>query len=308
MTAAAGTDTFGNVYNKGNTTYTPSGGAIASTGAQVNNGTLSVGTGAALNGTGGRVPGTVTEGADGILSIDSGVTNNTDTSSSITLYSKNASATTAFTVLNEALGFSAGAVNPSSAFTSLYADTASGALSAGRVSGYQGALPVVRTGTSTLTNANNGTQAITTAWPIPAGDAKAGSVYEVEVQFDGTFQNQTLTWGMSIDGGAPQAQTSIGAGFFVAATVFDGVARIKLMILTTGAAGTFNAFTDGLIGPVTNRSSGTNNNNGAIGGRALGGIIDTTAAHTIAVTAAWGGSTAGQTISGYGSIVTRKGP
>lgn len=167
--------------------------------------------------------------------------------------------------------------------------------------------------TSTVTNANAGTAPITASWPIPAGDMQVGSQYEVEVPFAGEFEpGGTGSPQLALTGylnGASHASSGIGSGFFPAATAFNGAVKVRLMCTATGVTGTVIMWLDGGLGNAGTRSSGTNNDAAYLSTGPTGALtVDTTAANTLAVAAAWGSSVAGQTITGTTSTLTRTGP
>lgn len=167
--------------------------------------------------------------------------------------------------------------------------------------------------TLTVTNANAGTAPITASWPIPAGDMQVGSQYEVEVPFAGEFEpGGTGSPQLALTGyldGASHASSGIGSGFFPAATAFNGAVKVRLMCTATGTDGTVIMWLDGGLGNAATRSSGTNNDAAYLSTGPTGALtVDTTAAHTLAVAAAWGSSVTGQTITGTTSTLTRTGP
>ena len=189
------------------------------------------------------------------------------------------------------------------AFISIDTD---GSISGIRQSGQSGVFPLSTVDVNTFINANNGTQQLTTGWNIQALDAQPNSEYVIDCDFHGTFENQTLQWAILIDG-VSVVSRQIGSAFFTAGTAFDGWVEGVVQVQTTGTTGTISACLRGGVGIDGNRSSGTNNNNAVISARAVGLTLDTTAGHNIGIYSTWGGSTAGQTIVGYGSKFTRYG-
>lgn len=188
----------------------------------------------------------------------------------------------------------------------LYCDS-NGILRVMNNSGAGGVPAITRADTTQHTNANNGTQLISTAWTIPADDLQVGTIYMVETLFTGTFENQTLTWNSRFDS-TDRAGVTIGSGFFTSGTGFNGYIRVYVQCLSTGSNGTAVQWCEGGVGVAGTRSSGTNNNNAFLSSNlSVTFTVDTTASHTIAASAGWGGSTAGQTITGNGSKVTRSG-
>ena len=182
-----------------------------------------------------------------------------------------------------------------------------GILQHGNASGMIARLPFIQTDTSSNTNGNNATQPVTASWSIPANDAQVGTIYEVEVPFDGTFETTTLALEGYLDASV-HASSTIGASFFTAGQTFNGTARIKLQVTATGAGGSCVMALDGGLGLAGNRSSGANSNSTYLSSNAVTVAFDTTVSHTLAVAASWGGVAAGQTITGHGSKFTRSGP
>lgn len=176
--------------------------------------------------------------------------------------------------------------------------------------GFTGTLPREQTSSATHSNVNQaGATTITDTWTIPAGSMQLNSVYEIEVPFDGTFENQTLTFGISIDGSATiLAQSLIGASFFSAGQGFNGEITVKMQVTATGPGGNVKCFSKGGLGITGTRSSGVNNNDAYLSGRDLAVPLDTTIAHNIRVNTLWGATSAGQTLTGYGSTFRKSGP
>jgi hypothetical protein len=123
---ATGLDPFGNVVFQGSFSYVPSGTALASFVSGLNFGNLYIGTGSGMALVGGSQPSTVSSGGDGITSYDSGLTNGTDQSSSITLKSANNTGTIPIAEVNGGVGYLAdGTPNPAAiSFPVHYADAA----------------------------------------------------------------------------------------------------------------------------------------------------------------------------------------
>jgi hypothetical protein len=197
--------------------------------------------------------------------------------------------------------------NISAGFSALYCSTA-GKLGELKKTGLGGYWPIDQVDTSTNTNANGaGATKISAIWTIPANDAQAGTVYELEVPFSARMESQTLQLGLSIDGATSFAVLeTIGGAIVSAGTGLLGNIRIRLQILTTGTSGTYNAFVDGVVG-----QSGANSlftNRGSLVRQVLSGSINTTVNHTFRINSLWGASNASQTVSGYGSKFTRSGP
>lgn len=198
---------------------------------------------------------------------------------------------------------------PAAAGTALWTN-ANGTPSLQTAAGFAGQIPADQV--DTAQHINNGSTAtavaITTTYTIPAGDMKAGTVYMIEVPYNGVQESETVTWGISLDGGSPVAQDGIAASFFANGTAFVGTVRGKLQILTTGATGSIIYHLDGGVGQSGVRTGGGGNNDAYLSAVGTGGTLNTTVSHTLAVTAQFGAIAAGETITGYGSVFTRKGP
>lgn len=175
--------------------------------------------------------------------------------------------------------------------------------------GMSGTPDTTQVDTTVDTNANNGTQPMTMTWPIPAGNAQVGTVYEIETHFNGTFETTTLGFKPRLSAN-PTMVTSGGDvlnnTFFGAGQGFAGWVRLKMIVTATGAGGTADFFITGGIGNNANRSPGVTES--VLSSQATGVAIDTTAANTLVIVSVWGGAAAGQTISSHGSTLTRKGP
>lgn len=165
---------------------------------------------------------------------------------------------------------------------------------------------IVQVDTSVLTNGNlSGLIPITASWGIDANDG-VGTIYEVETSFSGTYENQTMTWSVAVDG-AVAAFCAIGSGFFPSGTAFNGHIVAGLQVTSLGPTGTITAYVKGGVGITATRSSASVNAT-YLSGIATGITFDTTSPHTVSAGTQWTGSTAGQTITGFGSRYTRSGP
>lgn len=179
-------------------------------------------------------------------------------------------------------------------------------LSNGKFSGYP---PLVLTDTSVNTNANNGMAPVTVGWSIPANDPMVGTVYELWFPYSGTFENQTIGFkpGLNNAAVATSGGDIVGSGFLTSGAGFAGQIRLKVQVTAVGASGIAKMFLDGGLGANTTRSAGSNNNDAYLSSQNTSVAFNTTVANTIGVYAEWGGSTSGQTISGFGSTFTRIG-
>lgn len=199
------------------------------------------------------------------------------------------------------------AAPPAASGPQLYAGT-TGNLAQVTPAGLTGSLPAVITDTTTPAASNNTVAAaITASYTIPANDSKAGTVYEIEVPFNGTAEGQTIQWGVLLDS-TSRSGTTIGSAFFSLGAAFDGHVKARMLVRNTGAAGQVDFSVSGGVGLTGTRSSGTNNNNAYLSAVQANVAHDTTVSHTLAVYAVFGAAAAGQLVTGHGSVFTRKGP
>lgn len=183
----------------------------------------------------------------------------------------------------------------------------SGALIAKNPAGLIGSLPIVQADTGTYPNANQATvQPLSKAWTVPANDAQAGTVYEIEADWDAlTVAGNPLRLGLSVDGAAANL---IEASIVPGAVSPNGMVKAKVQVLTTGAGGTVNAFIMGTMTPNATNTTPAASMGFSGTDRAKGVALDTTVAHTLTLHSFWPTSSATQTVSGYGSKFTRSGP
>jgi concanavalin A-like lectin/glucanase superfamily protein/glycine rich protein len=181
--------------------------------------------------------------------------------------------------------------------------------------GFSGAMPVVQTALATFTaGASAGAQQFTTSYTIPAGDAKAGTIYELWFPFNGTFETGTGSFGLgfkpNLNGNT--LTTSLGdetgISAFGAGAGIAGQIRITCVVKTTGVSGTADFYLDGGVGVNAVRSTGTNNNDIYFSSQSTGQTFNTTAPNTIEGIAIWGAVVTGETVTSTISTFTRKGP
>jgi Concanavalin A-like lectin/glucanases superfamily len=222
-----------------------------------------------------------------------------------------------------AVGFS---VNYGAAFTDQYGNTIPAGMSLGFTgtsiattsgTGMTGYIPQTQTSTASFTNANNGTQPMTAAWTIPAGDAKVGSTYELWVPMAGataTASPQTLSFKPYLNGAllgtSPNYGTSNGDSFgstaLAAATGFTVKLRCTLVVTATGTGGTCDIFIEG--GYTVESAVQATGSSNFLSSQATGVAFNTTVANTLAVATIWNAVSSAQTIGSVLSTFTRKGP
>lgn len=174
-------------------------------------------------------------------------------------------------------------------------------------SGFTGKFPIEQVDATDNTNANNGTVGLTTLYTIPANDAKVNTQYIIEVPFNGIFQTAQLGFKPALDG--PSVATSIGDvlanGAIAAGTGFTGTVRLRVMVTQTGAGGLVDYFIDG---GVAVNAAHTSTGSVYLSSQSTGMPFDTTSSHTLRINSVWGAAVAAQTVTGHGSVFTRKGP
>lgn len=201
-------------------------------------------------------------------------------------------------------------VKASSADAVMWA-TGTGVPMAATGAGWQGQAALTATDSLTYSTGNSASQVnMTKAWTIPALEMNAGTCFIIEFQGGGTWEVVTggLTLGVSLDGGSAIARMGLGGAFFSGGQTFNIIWRVKLICVTAGATGQVSFQTSGMAtlqgGTV---SSGASNNDGAIAGPSVLTAYDTTASHTVALTAQWGATATGLQMQAFGSTATRLG-
>jgi hypothetical protein len=166
----------------------------------------------------------------------------------------------------------------------------------------QQADPTLHSFTNPLTGVTN---SITKGWVIPANDANNGTIYCIEVPFDGVWQaSGALNIGFSINGVFTNL-VPIATAMASAGNNYAGVFRVYFQVLTTGSSGTCNIWGSG---EAANASANRIGTTGApLNGINNGHAINTTIANTITVAVNFSVSSASQTINGRGSIFRRIG-
>jgi hypothetical protein len=149
---------------------------------------------------------------------------------------------------------------------------------------------------------------LTALFNVDANDSVANTVYEIETEGVGVFENQTLAWTIKLDGTQQLAGgATIGAGFFGVGVNFNWWVKWKVRV--EGGGTTVAISMMGGVSINGTESSGANNNNAALVGTIGTGIAwNRAVAHTLEGGSAFGGSTVGQSITSDGSELTRKGP
>ena len=146
---------------------------------------------------------------------------------------------------------------------------------------------------------------LTVAWPVPAYDASAATVYIIETPFTGTWEGQVLDVGLSLNGTFTNV-TPIGGALTTSGDAVVGTIRCKVTCTAAGSGGTVNVDVEVSISDSTENRlpTTTASANGHVASVAFSTIVS----NTIAVAAKWGGTASGQAISGITSTLTRKGP
>jgi hypothetical protein len=173
-------------------------------------------------------------------------------------------------------------------------------------SGFIGQLPIDQTDTSDNANANNGTQGLTIQYTIPANDAAIGTTYEIEVPFNGVLEASGLAFKPALN--TVSVVTSVGdgvaGGFLAAGAGVTGWVKLMMRVMTLGVAGTVDYFIEGGIGQNALHAS----NSEVLSSQSTGMPFNTQIPNTLRVNSVWSAAVAGQTVTGHGSVFTRKGP
>lgn len=168
---------------------------------------------------------------------------------------------------------------------------------------------ITQTDPTDLTNNNlGGPQRISAIYNIPANDMKAGTVFEIDVPWTCQMQGQTLQLGLSVDGAAAFAVSeTIGAAIVTPGVGLNGWTKVSVQCQSSGAGGTALLACYGMVRQ--NASNVLFSNSAVMCARPQdAAAFDTTVAHNIRINTLWGGSAAGQTVTGYGSKCVRLGP
>lgn len=321
VSPSSGTDSDGNFYPAGVASLQPSGGATPYIVAQLFDGSVNVGSLAAVNFSGGRTPAGMTgAAADGSLTLTSGGQSGTDFPATFYMQSAQASpggatghpdglivATSPMQLLQTA---------PPSAVTGaaqIYSDTAGApAAITGNGAGFAGTMALSQTDATVYLNNNlSGAKQFSGVYTIPAGDLHQGTKYTIEIVFDATMEGNVLELGLSIDGSTSFTVNDQLSGSIVSAgSTVNGVFRVTLMCIATGngtgSSGTILAYTDGSVNAASTPTTFANSG-GMAGNHAEVTPFNTTISHTIRVNSQWAASNASQTTSSYGNECVRTG-
>jgi hypothetical protein len=310
--SSAGTDSFGNVYYSGESSYNPSGGATAFEVTQSAAGLISLGPGTTFAG-GGLQPSTISSGGTGLLNIESGAASGADAQAGFTFKSKLTDGTSPLNLASGYIGLNPLVANPGATWPSLYADITTFTPSAGLQSGYKGALVV----SGADANPHTVTQATATQlskiWPIPGGDAQVLTVYRLTAAGTagwGSVQ-QPLTLSLSAFGVANFASLPIGATEFTASLSLQWRLVADVVVVAPGNPGTIKGgmgLDMGVAGANQLTQVGTNQSAGGFGSHngANATAVTTTAAN-ITLQAAWASTTGAPTITCDYSYLERLG-
>lgn len=315
IASAAGTDSHGNNYQAGVSVYQYSGGNLAII-AQLLNGGMQVGTPAQFAGTGGAAPGTVTGllFQPNTLELLSPVASSSDVLAGLELQSKNDSGVgVPLTLSSQPIGMVGGTTPTKLASSGLLFADVNGRVGTVNPSGRASTLvgsSNVSVGTTTVTAAALTDIASAT---IPAGDAVAGSVYELEAFGNGVLGStvQNLVFVAAIAGnpiGSPQGPAA-GAWNGVASAAFRWHARARIVVRTAGVGGTLVGNVEGccsvVAGPNLIPGNTTDFTIPFSAGDSNTDAIDTTAANVFSIQCKWGSTTGASTISAIGAYLKR---
>jgi hypothetical protein len=176
-----------------------------------------------------------------------------------------------------------------------------------RVTGAYLSVSQINTGTNTAGNVGSSNFVnITDAWTLPANDAKAGTVYEIEVPVTGSMEGNVLNLGLDVNGSTFTNIVPVIASAFPTGDGFAGTVRLKLTFTATGTSGTVNLDMDGTLSDSSvDRGPSTST---TVNGHHSGLAFNTTVFNTIAIAAYWTTGTSSPSVSGITSKFTRIGP
>lgn len=147
---------------------------------------------------------------------------------------------------------------------------------------------------------------ITKAWPIPANDAAADTVYRLTAWGFGangtTLQN--LTWNIGLNGTGIRSVVVVPPGAVSQSTRWK--VEILFHVVSTGAGGTADAVLDGTWSSPQAASTAQALTAGST--TAGGEAIDTTAANDLELIVGWASTTGAPSLTCLGSMFERLGP
>lgn len=306
----AGTDAFGNFYPAGKSSLIPASpgpGGTPQLVAQLYQGSVNFGSLQAVELTGGKTGASVIGfSGDGQITLYSGTQSVADNPATLFLASQGNSGT-GQPILSiqqpvQLVGFNALPTGPGPYILG----SATGVLQGSTQSRLLGQIALVQTDNTDNANANAGTQGLTAAYIIPIADASIGTVYEIEVPFNGVLQASGLAFKPALNGAS--VVTSLGdgaaAGFLGAGAGVTGWVKLIMRVKTLGVAGTVDYFIEGGIGQNALHAG----NSEVLSSQSTGMPFNSTVANTLRVNSVWSAAVAGQTVTGHGSVFTRKGP
>lgn len=157
---------------------------------------------------------------------------------------------------------------------------------------------------------------LTASFTVPAGDAAAGNIYEVEAWGNGTWGStaQTLTFQTVFGNNNTFAgAVTLGTNYMAVSTAFRWHVTCRVICLTTGAGGTWTSELHGQCSVnnanlLTSGSSSANATSGFTACESSGSVtLDTTIAQGLKIQAAWGATTGAPTITKRAAIQRKLG-
>lgn len=136
----------------------------------------------------------------------------------------------------------------------------------------------------------------------PANDAEVGSVYELDVEGNGTWGStaQTLEFQVTFGGNAMQNVT-LGSAFFAVSTIFRWKVHARVICHTTGTTGTWTSSIEGeasVAGANVLPTAGSQATSGFCVSESTTMVtVNTTVNQTLALQCAWGSTTGAPTLT-----------
>lgn len=146
---------------------------------------------------------------------------------------------------------------------------------------------------------------ISSTLTIPANTMNVGTTFCIELPFSGVWEaSGNFNLGLDLNG-TVVALVPVASGLAVAGHNYGGVVRIYLRVVTTGAAGTCDIWSDGDITDTSVTRAGSTSS--SLFGITTAHALNTTIANTMAVSTHFDVSNASQTVVGQGAVFSRSG-
>lgn len=137
--------------------------------------------------------------------------------------------------------------------------------------------------------------AITKAWALAPGTPQAGTVYQLDVEFTGTFEANAMAFQVNIGGVWTQMSPAVAATAWSAGTVIAGWLSLRIRVLSATQA------RFALAGAVSETATSVTPSTGSAALAPLSQTLTIAAGSTITLGVLFGASNAAQGLASYGS-------